>query len=501
MTRRDTIIKNRRGTTQEWDTANPVLHDGEIGVATDLNNFKMGDGVTHWSDLPYFIAQDDLGDLKGDQGDPGPQGPQGIKGDTGSQGPQGIQGPKGDQGDPGPAGADGLDGAQGPQGDPGPAGADGLDGAQGPQGDPGPAGADGLQGPQGDPGPAGALSYDWLGTWNDTTAYVSNKIVEHNNALWLAVEDHTGLEPGADPITVDVGSFTISGAYSSFSYDVYLQPFISSEDRWITHIKPSFSSSGSNPPILDSNGVTLATYESPGSSISTPLSNPVHLLAGELYYVGIYTNRLYSTESTKTGLVQSIPGTARKSTINGTNTGKYIGFTLSGDSLVSWVLLLPPGAQGDPGPAGADGLDGAQGPQGIQGPKGDQGDPGGFVSRTTSNVTTSSLATNATEDITITLKPGYRLLKVETDVPARIRVYDSTDSRTADASRTIGTDPQGDHGVILDFVTTDADLSLWLSPVVDGYTSDASDNVPLAITNLSSSTDTVTITFIWVRSE
>ena len=214
MTRRDTIIKNRRGTSLEWETANPILHDGEIGVATDLNNFKMGDGETPWLDLPYFIAQDDLGDLKGDKGDPGPAGPQGI--------------------------------------------------------------------------------------------------------------------------------------------------------------------------------------------------------------------------------------------------------------------------QGEPGPAGAD---------------------GGFVARTTAEVTTSSLANNATEDITVTLKSGYRLLKVETDVAARVRVYDSIDHRTADATRAIGTDPSGVHGVILDLVTTASTLAWWLSPVVDGYTENAGDTVPLAITNLSGSTDTVTVIFTWVRSE
>jgi hypothetical protein len=161
----------------------------------------------------------------------------------------------------------------------------------------------------------------------------------------------------------------------------------------------------------------------------------------------------------------------------------------------------PQGIQGEPGPAGADGDVGPAGPQGIQGEPGPAGADGGFVSRTTSEITTSSLANNATEDTTVTLKPGYRLLKVETDVAARVRVYDSTASRTADASRPIGTDPTGAHGVILDFVTTVSTLEWWLNPVVDGYTTANNDTVPLAITNLSGSTDTVTVTFTWVRSE
>ena len=161
----------------------------------------------------------------------------------------------------------------------------------------------------------------------------------------------------------------------------------------------------------------------------------------------------------------------------------------------------PQGIQGEPGPAGADGATGPAGPQGIQGEPGPAGADGGFVSRTTSEVTTSSLANNAYEETTVTLKPGYRLLKVETDVAARVRVYDSTASRTADAARDIGTDPSGVHGVVLDLVTTPSVLVWWLSPVVDGYTVDATDTVPLSITNLSGSTDTVTVTFTWVRSE
>ena len=161
----------------------------------------------------------------------------------------------------------------------------------------------------------------------------------------------------------------------------------------------------------------------------------------------------------------------------------------------------PQGIQGEPGPAGADGATGPAGPQGIQGEPGPAGADGGFVSRTTSEVTTSSLANNAYEETTVTLKPGYRLLKVETDVAARVRVYDSTASRTADAARAIGTDPSGVHGVVLDLVTTPSVLAWWLSPVVDGYTVDATDTVPLSITNLSGSTDTVTVTFTWVRSE
>ena len=45
----------RRGTASEWSSAspNPVLAAGEMGIETDTNLFKIGDGVLDWNALPY----------------------------------------------------------------------------------------------------------------------------------------------------------------------------------------------------------------------------------------------------------------------------------------------------------------------------------------------------------------------------------------------------------------------------------------------------------------
>lgn len=43
----------RRDTATGWSTANPILAAGEIGVVSDLNTFKIGDGETAWNDLDY----------------------------------------------------------------------------------------------------------------------------------------------------------------------------------------------------------------------------------------------------------------------------------------------------------------------------------------------------------------------------------------------------------------------------------------------------------------
>jgi len=43
----------RRDTTANWSSANPILSDGEFGLDTTLDQFKIGDGVTAYNSLPY----------------------------------------------------------------------------------------------------------------------------------------------------------------------------------------------------------------------------------------------------------------------------------------------------------------------------------------------------------------------------------------------------------------------------------------------------------------
>lgn len=52
----DTVykIQHRRGTMEDWNSANPILGDGEIGVLSGTSLAKMGDGVKHWLELSYF---------------------------------------------------------------------------------------------------------------------------------------------------------------------------------------------------------------------------------------------------------------------------------------------------------------------------------------------------------------------------------------------------------------------------------------------------------------
>lgn len=57
-------IRPKRGTATQWETANPVLAEGEIGIEAPENGVgrgasavKVGDGLTSWNSLPYAIPK------------------------------------------------------------------------------------------------------------------------------------------------------------------------------------------------------------------------------------------------------------------------------------------------------------------------------------------------------------------------------------------------------------------------------------------------------------
>ena len=48
---RNSLIQIRRGTTAEWEAANPVLASGELGFDLTTNYLRIGDGISYWSDI------------------------------------------------------------------------------------------------------------------------------------------------------------------------------------------------------------------------------------------------------------------------------------------------------------------------------------------------------------------------------------------------------------------------------------------------------------------
>ena len=54
------LIQLRAGTSEEWNTINPVLEANEIAYDSTYNSFKMGDGVKRWKDLKFINAASDM---------------------------------------------------------------------------------------------------------------------------------------------------------------------------------------------------------------------------------------------------------------------------------------------------------------------------------------------------------------------------------------------------------------------------------------------------------
>lgn len=122
--------------------------------------------------------------------------------------------------------------------------------------------------------------------------------------------------------------------------------------------------------------------------------------------------------------------------------------------------------------------------------------------RKTVAVSTASLLYGAIENVVVDMGLAYRLYRIETSRPARVRVYASEAQRTADRDRNTATEPTGDHGVVLDYLTTSTLLAADLSPLIDGADLDPVPDrfIPLAITNMGD-TGIVTVTLTYLRTE
>lgn len=126
------------------------------------------------------------------------------------------------------------------------------------------------------------------------------------------------------------------------------------------------------------------------------------------------------------------------------------------------------------------------------------------VARASMNFSTASLAANASENDDVTTLPRQaKLYSLATNRPARVRAYSTSAHRTADASRAAGTDPTGNHGCLLDIVTTSGVLSIDLSPMVDvcNLDSPVADKIYFAVQNLDTGAGVVTTTITYRRAE
>ena len=56
----NTTFRFKRGTAARWAEVNPILEQGEPGFVYDTNQLKIGDGLTHWNDLPFIGKENGL---------------------------------------------------------------------------------------------------------------------------------------------------------------------------------------------------------------------------------------------------------------------------------------------------------------------------------------------------------------------------------------------------------------------------------------------------------
>lgn len=129
------------------------------------------------------------------------------------------------------------------------------------------------------------------------------------------------------------------------------------------------------------------------------------------------------------------------------------------------------------------------------------GGGGGGVARTTASYTTASLGAGATETGTIAMAKAFRILRIQTSAPARVRIYPNAAARTADAARAVGVDPAAGVPVTLDYVTTASigtSAPADLSPLTDGANTEAtpSASIPISITATGAGAITLTLTYL-----
>jgi hypothetical protein len=122
--------------------------------------------------------------------------------------------------------------------------------------------------------------------------------------------------------------------------------------------------------------------------------------------------------------------------------------------------------------------------------------PSSGPTRGTAQVVTDSLANNASVSCDFALGKTGLLLRIQTDVPARVRLYTSAAARTADLARPVGSNPGSGAGLIAEVVTSigGLDIAMTPAPVFANLEATPVATIPATITNTSGLTTAVTVT-------
>lgn len=121
---------------------------------------------------------------------------------------------------------------------------------------------------------------------------------------------------------------------------------------------------------------------------------------------------------------------------------------------------------------------------------------GSFIRKTVAATTPSMAAAASETATTIALGKGCTVVKLATDYPAWVRIYSSAAAQTADAARAQNVDPTGEHGLLLEVITTSDNLSLNLAPPAICYSLESSPgaNLTMTVKNLDTEARAITVT-------
>jgi len=478
-----------------------------------------GRGNLHWS----ASAQGPRGP-QGPQGAPGPRGVAGARGTAGAdgaQGPQGIQGPRGIQGERGPQGDTGPRGEQGQQavfarlvgvvydytnlnhsytgaigdayiaeynghvwiwtgtlwadvgpvtgqkGDTGATGATGVQGAPGPQGVAGPRGEQGLKGDKGDTGPKGDQGD--IGPKGDRGDIGPKG--DTGNTGPQGIQGPAGPQ-GATGAKGDTGDAGPAGTtdYNNLSNKPVvadtskLAPgdfFILKDDTTV-----SFGQVAAQNITIGSSGIQIAS------------TGDVHIMgaAGSTVVLGGDSTGGITFSSPTAGInynnltnkptIPSVLDELLDVTLTQVADGQYL--TYNGNTQ-QWVNTTR---------------------------------SNNLLSRRTVSYASPSLAPGASYSTLVTAATGYALYSIQVTAGAWVTVYSSLAARTADASRTISTDPTPGSGVLAETISTTA-TTTYFTPAVIGFNNDPIPNASayLKITNNSNSTTAITVAITYLPLE